>query len=335
MSSMLSAYPETPLERNQWVLSRRPARSRPDLFRPYDVKWEQEPGASGRLVPTLTVFLTNRECPWRCVMCDLWKNTLAEDTPRGAIPKQIEFALTRDDEAISDAVVGSQIKLYNSGSFFDRRAIPLEDHSTIARQLDRFERVIVECHPSLVNDAVLRFRDLLQGRLEVAMGLETAQPEVLERLNKRMTLEDFTRAADFLVRHQIDLRAFALVKPPFTKDAEALPWAKRTIEFAFDASASVVSLIPTRAGNGAMEDLARLGHFSPPSLKLLEESARYGVSLGRGRVFADLWDLEPFSRCSSCFASRRAALEAMNLTQQLVSAPECLVCGNQESQGEA
>ena len=71
---------------------------------------EEERSAAGEVVPVATVFLTNRECPWRCVMCDLWRNTLAEETPAGAIPTQIEYALERLPAA-------RQIKLYNSGSF--------------------------------------------------------------------------------------------------------------------------------------------------------------------------------------------------------------------------
>ena len=47
------------------------------------------------------------------------------------------------------------------------------------------------------------------------MGLETAHPEVLAGLNKRMTLDQFSTAANFLRRNGIDLRVFILVQPPF------------------------------------------------------------------------------------------------------------------------
>ena len=113
---------------------------------------EQERTASGEIVPVATIFLANRECPWHCLMCDLWRNTLSGDTPLGSIPAQIEYALNRLPAA-------RQIKLYNSGSFFDRRAIPPEDHAAIARLVSGFERVIVECHPALVGEDCLRFRD--------------------------------------------------------------------------------------------------------------------------------------------------------------------------------
>ena len=66
-----------------------------------------------------------------------------------------------------------QIKLYNSGSFFDPAAIPPADYPAIARTIVFAKRVVVESHPRLVGEKALRFRDLLSGSLEVAMGLET------------------------------------------------------------------------------------------------------------------------------------------------------------------
>ena len=110
-------YPATRAERDTWILARRPARNSLDPSRPYAFFVEEERSASGEVVPVATVFLTNRECPWRCLMCDLWKNTLAETVPAGAIPAQIDYALQRLPPA-------RQIKLYNSGSFFDTQAIP-------------------------------------------------------------------------------------------------------------------------------------------------------------------------------------------------------------------
>jgi len=86
----------------------------------------------------------------------------------------------------------------------------------------------------------------------------------------------------------------------------------------------VASLIPTRFGNGALEALAEGGAFSAPRLVTLEEALGYGVHLRRGRVFADLWDLEKFSDCGHCFSERRARLERINRTQE-VEAPSVAV----------
>jgi radical SAM enzyme (TIGR01210 family) len=318
------AYPDIPRDRDRWILSRRPERNAVDPLQPYAFVAEQERAESGEVVSVSTIFLTNRECPWRCLMCDLWRNTLAESAPPGAIPAQIDFALSRLPPA-------HQLKLYNSGSFFDPRAIPPEDFPAIAERVRSFERVIVECHPALIGEQVLRFRDLLHGKLEVAMGLETAHPEVLARLNKRMTLDQFARAAEFLRGHGIALRVFILVKPPFLDEAEALEWARRSLDFAFDCGATVASLIPTRFGNGALEALAEQGEFSPPRLATLEAAAAYGVGLRRGRVFADLWDLEKFSACPACFAARKDRLERMNLAQEVGPPVECSRCNDADS----
>lgn len=324
---------------DRWVEAQRPARAPVDPNRPYGFFVEIERSASGEVESGATILLINRECPWRCVMCDLWKHTTQQPVPGGAIPGQIRYAL---DQLQAQAQPQLRwIKLYNSGSFFDPKAIPPADYPAIAHILNTgcgqgtpFSRVIVECHPALVGQRVLRFRDVLAGRLEVAMGLETAHPQVLARLNKRMTLDMFARASAFLRGAGVDLRAFVLVQPPFLAEAEALEWTQRSIEFAFACGASVVCLIPTRPGNGALEALAVRGQFKPPSLGMLEQALDWGVRYGRGRVFADLWDLHRFNRCTTCFEPRRQRLAHINATQQPAPPVRCPVCSSASGTAE-
>jgi radical SAM enzyme (TIGR01210 family) len=247
-------------------------------------------------------------------MCDLWRNTLSDTVPVGAIPAQIDYALAKLAPA-------HQLKLYNSGSFFDPQAIPPADYSAIAQRVQGFDRLIVENHPALTGDACLRFRDLLGGRLEIAMGLETAHPQVLAGLNKRMTLDQFAAAARFLERNGIDLRVFILVQPPLMPAAEALAWAERSLAFAMELGATAATLIPTRAGNGAMEALG----FAPPALQTLESAMEYGLRLRAGRVFADLWGLR--EGCPNCYSQRAARLRAMNLQQVVLERVPCDRCG--------
>jgi len=314
-------YPLQPQERNSWVADRRPPRNVVDPYKPYGFLVEDECSANSEVVPVATIFLTNRECPWRCIMCDLWKNTLTQSVPTGAIPQQIEYALAALPAA-------RQIKLYNSGSFFDEQAIPRQDWPAIAACIRGFERTIVECHPSLVNQSCLELRDLLAHPLEVAMGLETVHPQVLDRLNKRMTLDQFARSSEYLRKNNIDLRVFVLVQPPFMPSQESLSWAQRSLDFAFDCGASVVTLIPTRGGNGAMETLAQIGEFTPPTLAIVEQALGYGLGLRRGRVFVDLWEMHNRSNaCQFCLTDRADRLHHMNLSQQIPPFIECSHCG--------
>lgn len=310
-------YPTGVAERTRWIVSRRGPKRVLDAERPYAFLWEEEAGAGGETIPTATVFLTNRECPYRCLMCDLWHDTLDERVPTGTISAQIKFALAQLPPA-------RQIKLYNAGSFFDPQAIPPEDYAEIAQTVNDFERVIVECHPKMIGSRCLRFRDLLAGRLEVAVGLETVHPEVLARLNKRFTVDDFRRSADLLAQADVALRVFLLLRPPFMTEGEGIFWAKRSLYVASEAGATACCVIPTRGGNGAMEALAASGDYAPPTLRSLETVVEYGLSRpGQGRVFADLWDVETFYECA-CSASRAARLADMNRTQNV---PDPIWCG--------
>ena len=89
MRAPLEPYPQDLRGRNRWVLAQRPPRNVLDPWKPYGFFIEDELSDESKVVKVATVLLTNRECPWRCVMCDLWRNTLTETVPLGAIPTQI------------------------------------------------------------------------------------------------------------------------------------------------------------------------------------------------------------------------------------------------------
>jgi hypothetical protein len=133
------------------LLAARGPKHQVDPRRPYAFLVERERSAAGRLEDVATIFLTNRECPFSCVYCDLWKNTTDGSVQPGDIPAQIDYALSRLPPA-------KIIKLYNSGNFFDPQAIPPKDHQAIIGRVKSFERVIVENHPSLISEKCVRFR---------------------------------------------------------------------------------------------------------------------------------------------------------------------------------
>jgi uncharacterized Fe-S cluster-containing MiaB family protein len=337
-------YPEAATARERFVVERRGPREAHDAWRHQGMIVEDERAEDGAIARVATVFLTGRECPWRCVMCDLWRYTIEEDTPVGAIPAQIAAArqaVCASAGAWAESRVPrvSRIKLYNAGSFFDTRAVPESDYDDIAAQLVGLESVVVESHPALIGARVDRFLDALARqrarsgrddaprseallpRLEVAMGLETAHPDALERLHKRVTLERFAQAAGDLRRRDVALRVFLLISPPFIPADEQDAWLLRSVDFAFACGASVVSLVPTRPGNGALEALQEEGRFTAPTLEDIERSfAAALVHAQRGRIFVDLWDLERFADAgldASGFAARRERLRLMNLEQHV------------------
>jgi len=282
-----------------------------DLWSPVDVQREEELLPDGSRTAVLTVFLAGRECPFTCVYCDLWRFTSDLPTPPGAIPAQLRQAL----ESSADAPCGGMLKLYNASNFFDSKAVPPVDDVEIAHLAAPFERVVVECHPRLLGPRCLEFADRLEGRLQVAMGLETAHPEALARLNKQTTLRHFERAASLLADSGIGLRAFVLVGAPFVPSEETVLWIEHSVALAFDQGAAHVALVPVRGGPGEMERLERAGHFTAPTLGQVEEAFERCLALeAPGVVTVDTWDLERFAACPTCGDLRRERLARMNLS---------------------
>jgi radical SAM enzyme (TIGR01210 family) len=301
---------------SRWILSCRGKKNIVDPLKPYAWLIEKELTASGTVEDVATIFLTNRECPFYCLMCDLWKNTTDKPVPAGAIPNQIEWALNHIPRV-------NHLKLYNSGSFFDTMAIPEEDYKRIASLISNFETVVVESHPELINERCLLFRDMIKPDLQVAVGLETVNAEILYKLNKKMTLEDFSNSVSFLASHGISSRAFILLRPPFLSESGGIYWAERSLDFAFSIGVECCVIIPVRAGNGAMDQLQEKGLFEKPDIHSLEEVLEYGIKLKAGRVFADTWDLKLFSKCSKCLGERTRRLTEMNLKQEI---PSKIIC---------
>jgi radical SAM enzyme (TIGR01210 family) len=329
-----AAYPAAAAERDRFILALRDGRPRLDAWRYQELIVEDERTADARIARVGTVLLTGRECPWRCVMCDLWRGTTMEDTPRGAIPQQIADARQRLRDNRDDI---TQIKLYNAGSFFDPRAVPEDDYDAISADLTGLDRAIVESHPALIGPRVDRFLASLARhatasgpppQLEVAMGLETVHPDALDKLNKRMTVDDFVHAADRLRQRDIALRVFLLISPPGVANDEQDAWLCKSVDAALACGATAISLVPTRGGNGALEALSATGAFRGPRLEDIERSAEVALlrCQGSGRVFVDLWDLERFSDCPICFDARKARLQTMNLEQRLSPPVSVIAC---------
>ncbi|HSG33764.1 MAG TPA: hypothetical protein VLA37_04455 [Sphingomonadaceae bacterium] len=247
----------------------------------------------------MTVFLVGAECPMRCVFCDLWRHTLEQRTPEGAILAQVEFALAR----LADQgwpLAETRVKLYNASNFFEPRSVPDADAMAVADLLRSARRVVVESHPKLLGQRCQSFVERLGvggAKLEVAMGLETAHPAALRRMRKGADLDDFAASALWLRERGIALRIFLLIGVPFIGREEQIPWLQRSVETACRLGAERIALIPTRSTVPAMERLRLEGEFAPPTLTLVEQALEAARALTdadprKVLVSVDSWDLE-------------------------------------------
>jgi uncharacterized Fe-S cluster-containing MiaB family protein len=107
-----------------------------------------------------------------------------------------------------------------------------------------------------------------------------------------MDVAMFLRAAATLQERGIGLRVFLLIAPPFIPAAEQDAWLLRSLDVAIGAGASVVSLIPTRGGNGSLEMLHDHGLFAPPDRESVTRAAALATAHAgnRVRVLLDPWD---------------------------------------------
>jgi len=301
-------------------------------------EWEPTSGAR-RTPPTMaevtSVFLVGAECAMRCTMCDLWRHTLDHPTPVGALPRQLAWGLRNakwDSESARlspESTLSSErwVKLYNASNFLDPRSVPIADWPKLAQAIAPFDRVIVENHPRVRPRRAAEFARMIEAKLEVAVGLEAADDEILLGLNKRMTLADFVSATERWHEEDIDVRAFVLLAPPGTEPAHAVSLAIDTLRFAERHGVRHASVIPTRGSNSLLDALAPDGRFVPPTAGDLEATLAAALQLRFDMVVtADLWDWDGLrGHCETCREARRARLQRMNLTQRgdTVSDADC------------
>lgn len=304
------------------IRSLRPPKAHVNPYTAHGSLVEEERRPDTQVERALTVFLAGAECPFTCSFCDLWRFTLDGPTPPGALIRQLESILQALDGRAPD-----RLKIYNASNFFDQRAVPSEDVLGIARLAAPFAAVTVESHATTIGPRTLAFARQIRGRLEVAVGLETIHPVAIEQLNKRLDLARFDSAARFLSENGVDLRVFVLLGTPHVPAEESVAWTVRTVEYAVERGASVVSIIPARGGNGEMERLQGLGQFTPPTLSQLEEALDRSLQFSNTVVTVDLWDAERLPACEHCRSDRIARLRGVNLSGRAEPRIACPMCG--------
>ena len=303
------------------IRSLRPPKPYVDPFKAHGSLIEDERRPDGETERALTAFLAGAECPFTCAFCDLWRWTIDGPTPPGALTRQLAAVIPALDGSRPD-----RIKLYNASNFFDQRAVPEEDQVGIARLVGDFAAVTVESHANTIGPKVLDFSRQIGGRLEVAIGLETIHPRAMENLNKRLDLARFDSAARFLADNGIDLRVFVLLGAPYVPAEKCVEWTVRSVKYAVERGASIVSIIPVRGGNGEMERLQSAGEFVPPTLSQLEETIDRCWEFRDSVVTADLWDIERLPACDNCRNQRVERLARLNIAGGVQPSVICDQC---------
>ncbi|MCI4321384.1 MAG: archaeosine biosynthesis radical SAM protein RaSEA [Thermoplasmata archaeon] len=299
---------------------RRPSpRSPPTAREPVNV-WSEDEALGSERVRAFVAILRTRGCYWAdvkgCSMCGYAKDTLGRSASSEELGEQLDRILARyRDEPY--------VKLYTSGSFLDDREVDPASRVRIASAFrGRAQRLLFETLPEFAVPTMIGpVRDAFGGELEVALGLESTQPEVLGRLiNKGSPPSDYLAAADRVRAAGARAKAYLLLKPPYLTEAESVTDVVRSVEVAhgrFDA----FSVNPVHIQNGTVvEWLFRRGRYRPPWLWSLVAAMRAGSALRGSARFVTFPTAGGLPRgphnCGKCDARVLAALEEASLSQK-------------------
>lgn len=194
-------------------------------------------------------------------MCGYNNDASPEPVTSEALISQFKSAMEKFDGY-------KMIKIFNSGSFFDEREVPLEARTRILEELNELEvRVVIESRPEFITETNLEQASSITKDLEIAIGLETANGRVNKLcINKGFGFEEYTTAARLIRKHGLRLRTYLLLKPPFLTEKYAIEDVWGTME-KIRPITDVISINPVNVQKGTLvEKLWKNGQYRPPWL---------------------------------------------------------------------
>jgi len=250
---------------------------------------------------------------------------------------QVEAALKRIPPATRMPV---EVDLFNSGSYFNPDEVPEGAQPAmlaLAAAHPQVASLLVETRPEYATHSRLKYAlTACRGKpLEVGIGLESANPEVLERrIHKGYTWDHFAAAAGRVAEAGARLLVYVLLKPINTEEREAIEDSVLTAQKAFALGRDLD--LPTRvalepcfgAPQTPLYHAFLQGRYRPPWLwSVIEVISRIAPL---GTVSVGLSDEGMNTRqsaynCERCTQRVRDALAAFNRTQDrcVLDCPSC------------
>ena len=193
--------------------------------------WSEKDVLDEKIVDVFVIIFRTKGCSWAqnsgCSMCgyfndSLWKNILDDDL------------LTQFKTAMEKYEGQKFIKIFTSGSFLDDKEVTPSVRKKILKKLkETSDKLSVETRPEFITDkGILEIKDILKSKIfEVGVGLETASDFVRKHcINKGFTFEDYKKAAKILKKHDVKLKTYILIKPPFLTEKQSIQDANETVE---------------------------------------------------------------------------------------------------------
>lgn len=233
--------------------------------------WEERDYVEGT-VNVGVIILPTLGCAWGrksgCTMCG-YAYSSSSNTQREIIV-QFKDAIERLEDI-------EYLKIFNSGSFFDKREISENTATKIFEKINgvtKISNVQVESRPEFIDSTTLeKASKTLSAKLEVGIGLETSSDYIRENcINKNFTFDDFKKSVEICKKQGVDVKVYLLLKPPFLTEREAIDDTIKSAIDAYKLGVSRISINPVNVQRYTLvEHLWQRGEYRAPWLWSLLE----------------------------------------------------------------
>jgi radical SAM enzyme (TIGR01210 family) len=233
--------------------------------------WREKDLLKGEVVDVGVLILPTCGCSWGrasgCTMCGyVYESGKLGDKELGRIFREALVELGRVP----------YLKIFTSGSFFDRREVSEQLLTSMIDTVNdmNFEQIQVESRPEFIKKEGLKFvKENLDSQLEIGIGLETSSDLIRANcINKGFSFSDYKKAVKLSRSLGIMVKTYLLLKPPFILEREAVIDTVGSARDAATAGSSRVSINPMNIQRGTLVELLwKRKEYRPPWLWSLVE----------------------------------------------------------------
>jgi radical SAM enzyme (TIGR01210 family) len=225
----------------------------------------------------ITLVIPTRGCSWAlsksggCSVCGY----INDSSRNQQIPSDLILDRIKKELDNNRAAKPIQLKIFNSGSFFDDYDVPQKLRFRLIRLLKNYKdihKITLESRPQYLLDnfkTVEHLKNELNPiRLEIGIGLESSNNSILRDCwNKGFSVEDYKKSIQKIRSLGVKIKTYVLVKPPFLTELEAINDAIKTVQDAVRIGTDIVSLNPCNIQSGTLvHHLFRDDRYQPPWL---------------------------------------------------------------------
>jgi len=233
--------------------------------------WTGKDRIGDEILDSVTIIVRSGGCSWnRCRICQYRHERLTninDDELNRLMHAQLS-TLAEEIERTDPGVV----KVYNSGSFFDEREVPVPVQEEVVSLASGRKLVVESRCEYVVEERVGKYVDHLRqggksGDLYVAIGLETTSDQIREKcIDKGLSFSDYQKATDLIHSNDGKVKTYLLHKPPYLTEYEAHEDMVQSIGV-IEQYTDLISMNPcTVQRNTHLETLWKQKAYRPPYL---------------------------------------------------------------------